>query len=133
MEEPRLLTDLLELQELDSDIDRLLERRQALPELEQYRAADEEATAAAAALSDLEKSLRDTELTVDRDDGELQIMEDKVKQTESRLFAGGMNARETENMRRAVVDLRRHIGRFKTGPLVGLVKNGILQEPRYIT
>ncbi len=34
------LADLLDLQDVDLQIDRLLERRQGLPELEQYRQAN---------------------------------------------------------------------------------------------
>ena len=40
MEELRSLTDLLDLQAVDSRIDRLIEQRQNLPALEEYRSAD---------------------------------------------------------------------------------------------
>ena len=56
MDELKSLADLLDLQDVDLQIDRLLNRRHSLPELEDYRAADatlqdinaqlEEATAA---------------------------------------------------------------------------------------
>ena len=39
------LSDLLELQLLDSEIDRLLERRQSLPELADYKSVHEQEAA----------------------------------------------------------------------------------------
>lgn len=120
MEELRSLSDLLELQRLDSEIDRLLERRQSLPELEEYREAAAQGEKANAALASLQEQLRDTELAADKADGELQIMEEKVRQTESRLFAGGMSARETENMRLDVEQLRRQQSELETAVLEGL-------------
>ena len=50
MHELQSLADLLDLQEVDSEIDRLLHRRQSLPELEQYRVAHETAEGIAARL-----------------------------------------------------------------------------------
>ena len=40
MEELRSLNDLLDLQQVDTQIDRLIEQRQNLPALEEYRTAD---------------------------------------------------------------------------------------------
>ena len=128
MDEMRSLADLLDLQHLDSDIDRLLETRQSLPELEQYRVAAEESDRAAAALAEAEESLRSTELAVDRADGELKIMEERVRQTERRLFAGGMSARETENMRLDVEMLRKQQSELETAVLEGLERRDALTE-----
>ena len=100
------LADLLDLQKLDLAIDRLLERRQNLPELEKYKTL-------VADLEKLEKtkegaaaSLKQSELDLDKSDGELQILEAKLSEHETRLFAGGMSARETEHMRLEVQGLR---------------------------
>ncbi len=100
------LHDLLDVQKIDLDIDRLLDRRQSLPELEEYRAVHEK-------LQKLERkheaaagALRELELAMDKSDGELSILETKLKENETRLFAGGMSGRETEYMRLEVESLR---------------------------
>ncbi len=124
------LADLLDLQALDSDIDRLLEQRQSLPELDEYRAADVESKRQGAALESVETQLRETELAVDKADGELQIMEEKIHQTERRLFAGGMSARETENMRLEVEQLHRQGSELETAVLEGLERRDRLREDR---
>jgi uncharacterized protein len=50
--------------------------------------------------------LRQIELDTDKAEGELEILEEKLQQHETRLFAGGMSARETEHMRLEVQGLR---------------------------
>ena len=99
------LADLLDLQELDLQIDRLLDQRQSLPELEAYRAAHEK-------VQELEKErgaragqLKQLELQLDKAEGELEILESKLGEHETRLFAGGMSGRETEHMRLEVQSL----------------------------
>ena len=120
MEALKSLSDLLDLQNVDLDIDRLLDRRQSLPELDEYRAASDHASSAQDRLSDLEEELHETDLAVDKAEGEFEIREDKLKLTEQRLFAGGMNARETENMRLEVEGLRRQHSEYETEVLEGL-------------
>ena len=100
------LADLLDVQTLDLQIDRLLEKRESLPELEAYKRADSE-------LQDLEAKrdasatiLRQLELQLDKSEGEFEILETKLNEHETRLFAGGMSARETEFMRLEVQGLR---------------------------
>jgi len=100
------LADLLDLQAVDLDIDRLLERRQGLPELvelaevrERLRAAEEERDGRAAAL-------RQATLDFDKAEGELDILERRLAESETRLYAGGMSSRETENKRLEVESLR---------------------------
>lgn len=100
------LADLLDLQEIDLEIDRLHDQRQTLPELEAYKAAHEE-------LQEKEKEretrggqLKQLELNLDKAEGELEILETKLQEHETRLFAGGMSARETEHMRLEVQSLK---------------------------
>jgi predicted nucleic acid-binding Zn-ribbon protein len=100
------LADLLDLQKLDLAIDRLLEQRQNLPELEEYKTLH-------TGLEEVEKkkesaatSLKQSELDLDKADGELQMLEAKLSEHETRLFAGGMSGRETEHMRLEVQGLR---------------------------
>ena len=99
------LVDLLDLQEIDLQIDRLLEQRQALPELAVYKAAHEEAQARNTELQARATELRQLELDLDKAEGELQILENKLDEHETRLFAGGMSGRETEHMRLEVQSL----------------------------
>jgi hypothetical protein len=99
------LADLLDVQDLDLQIDRLLERRQSLPELAAYKAAHERAQVLADEIAAAASDLKTLELEFDKSEGELQILETKLNEHETRLFAGGMSARETEHMRLEVQSL----------------------------
>lgn len=100
------LTDLLDLQEIDLQIDRLLDRRQSLPELEQYKAAHDRLTELTARRDIAAAELKQLERDLDKAEGELELLEIKLDEHEKRLFAGGMSARETEHMRLEVESLR---------------------------
>jgi predicted nucleic acid-binding Zn-ribbon protein len=100
------LADLLDLQEIDLQIDRLLDQRQSLPELKAYKAAHEESVAQESERDEYAAELRQLELDLDKAGGELQLLEIKLGEHETRLFAGGMSARETEHMRLEVQSLR---------------------------
>lgn len=100
------LVDLLDIQDLDIQIDRLLSRRQSLPELEAYRAAHEEIKAVTGELEAAAADLKQLELGLDKSEGELELLELKLSEHETRLFAGGMSGRETEHMRLEVESLR---------------------------
>jgi predicted nucleic acid-binding Zn-ribbon protein len=100
------LADLLDVQDLDSRIDRLLEERQNLPELVAYKAAHEELGTLDVEIAEASDILRTLELDFDKSEGELEILEAKLNEHETRLFAGSMSARETEHMRLEVESLR---------------------------
>ena len=100
------LADLLDVQELDLQIDRLLEQRQNLPELKTYKATHEQINTLEQTRGEEAKELRDLELTLDKSEGELELLEIKLDEHETRLFAGGMSARETEHMRLEVQSLK---------------------------
>lgn len=100
------LSDLLDVQDLDLEIDRLLHRRQHLPELAEYRATHEHMETLQGELDEAGKALRALELDFDKSEGELEILEAKLKEHETRLFAGGMTGKETEHMRLEVESLR---------------------------
>jgi predicted nucleic acid-binding Zn-ribbon protein len=100
------LADLLDVQDLDSQIDRLLEKRQSLPELASYKGAHEQEVELNAAMEVAAAELKQLELDFDKADGELQILEAKLQEHETRLFAGGMSGRETEHMRLEVQSLK---------------------------
>lgn len=100
------LADLLDVQDLDLQIDRLLEQRQSLPELASYRTAHEELQSLERELTGAAKQLKQLELDFDKAEGELGMLESKLAEHETRLFAGGMSARETEHMRLEVQSLK---------------------------
>jgi hypothetical protein len=100
------LSDLLDLQEVDLQIDRLLERRQSLPELTAYRDANERRRAAESVREEIAGRHRVTSLDLDKAEGELEMLEAKLKESETRLYAGGMSGRETEHKRLEVTSLR---------------------------
>lgn len=100
------LADLLDVQALDLDIDRLLHRRSTLPELERYRLTQEQIDDLEGRIGARAEELHQLELDTDKAEGELELLENKLKEQETRLFAGGMSARETEHMRLEVQSLR---------------------------
>lgn len=110
MNEPRSLEDLLDLQGVDLEIDRLLERRGSLPELERYREVHDRAEELAREVQEKEELARETRLAVDKGEGELELLEQKLEVEERRLYAGGLSARETEHLRQEVESLRRRVG-----------------------
>ena len=100
------LADLLDLQEIDLQIDRLLDQRQSLPELERYKSSHEELQRKEKEREARASTLKQLELDLDKAEGELGILEAKLQEHETRLFAGGMSGRETEHMRLEVQSLK---------------------------
>ena len=107
MEELQSLADLLDLQEVDSQIDRLLHDRQSLPELQEYRIAHDHAEALSTELEAGKAELRETSLELDKTEGELEITAERLDAEQNRLYAGGMSARDAEYLRREVEMLTR--------------------------
>ena len=100
------LSDLLDVQELDLQIDRLLEQRQSLPELGDYKQVDQRLKGFESELTSTGSVLKELELGLDKSEGEFELLELKVDEHETRLFAGGMSSRETEHMRLEVQSLK---------------------------
>ena len=100
------LSDLLDVQELDLQIDRLLEQRQSLPELGDYKQVDQRLKGLESELMSTGSVLKELELGLDKSEGEFELLELKVDEHETRLFAGGMSSRETEHMRLEVQSLK---------------------------
>lgn len=123
------LADLLDLQEVDLEIDRLLDQRQNLPELSEYKVANQGRVEADAKLSDLRERLHETALQLDKAEGELELTEIKLSESETRLYSGGMNARETENKRLEVRQLTERRGKMEEDVLELLdVREGLQAE-----
>lgn len=106
MNEFQSLVDLLDLQAVDLQIDRFLHQRQSLPELELFRAAHARSFQISNRLAEISDEFKHISLEEDKAEGELELLEQKVHQKEQRLFAGGLSARDTDNMRREVESLR---------------------------
>lgn len=118
MEEFRSLADLLDLQEVDLQIDRLLNERQSLPELERYRRAHDELTGLSDQHDTASQELRETSLALDRTSGELEMTELKLSQEQNRLYAGGMSARDADYLRQEVESIGRRISDMEEKVLV---------------
>ncbi len=100
------LADLLDLQEVDLQIDRLLDRRQSLPELAEYRSANEARRQAETRREEVAGRHRQMSLDLDKAEGELEILEARLSESETRLYAGGMSGRETEHKQLEVTSLK---------------------------
>lgn len=100
------LADLIDLQEVDLQIDRLLDRRQSLPELAQYREANEARREAESVRDEVAARHREVSLGLDKAEGELDILEARLTESETRLYAGGMSGRETEHKQLEVTSLK---------------------------
>ncbi len=107
MQQFKSLADLLDLQDVDSQIDRLLAERSSLPALAAYKKAHKTHEKATATHVDLAEQLKETALTLDKHEGELELFESKIDTHEQRLFAGGLTARDAENLRLDVQSLKK--------------------------
>lgn len=111
MEEIRSLEDLLDLQAIDSAIDRLLDRRNALPALSAYRIAHRRLEKLDAEIAAGTAHKRDLDLAEGKVEGEMKLDEAKLAREEQRLYAGGLGARDATHLRDEVEMLR---GRIST-------------------
>ncbi len=111
MEDLRSLEDLLDLQELDTRIDRLLEKRAGLPALAEYRDAHEQVGALEGELEEQRARHRELSLAEDKAEGEMEIDEAKLVREEARLYAGNLSARDATHLRDEVTMLRERVGK----------------------
>ena len=107
MDDLKSMADLLDLQAVDAAVDKLLDDRAKLPALAEYQSAHAASTVAKTTYEAVAAQLRELDLAVDKTEGELELAEQKLELQEQRLFAGGMSAKETDNMRLEVESLRR--------------------------
>ncbi len=104
---------LADLQQVDSTIDKLINDRRGLPELAEHRKAREVTEDARAAHTRLVDQLHTIDRSVARLDDELALSDTKLSSQETRLFAGGMSAREADFMRSEVSGLRVRISEME--------------------
>lgn len=113
MEELKSLADLLDLQAVDLDIDRLLDERQSLPALDQYRATDASLKRLTKERSAAADRVKEMALAIDKTSGELQLAEAKHHAEQNRLYAGGLSARDADYLRQEVEMLGRQMGEME--------------------
>jgi predicted nucleic acid-binding Zn-ribbon protein len=102
VEDLKSLEDLLELMDIDMTIDRLLDTRSSLPELENYRTAHDEVARIGAAAEIAASALKDADTGLRKTNGELEIAAEKAASEQNRLYAGGLSARDADYLRREV-------------------------------
>jgi hypothetical protein len=133
MERLSSFADLLELQQIDANVDKLLQDRRSLPELADHALARREAREAAHAAEEATVRMQSLDRDLSRTEDELQMAEQKLREQERRLFAGRMNARETENMRAEVESLRRQVASMEDELLEFLdMREGMQEEERML-
>lgn len=102
MEQLKSVADLLDLHDIDLQIDRLLEDRGSLPELEVYKGAHEEVQRLSSALEEATAAQRQAQLSLGKANGELELTAEKAAAEQNRLYAGGISARDADYLRREV-------------------------------
>jgi predicted nucleic acid-binding Zn-ribbon protein len=102
VEQLKSLADLLDLQDIDVKIDRLLDTRNSLPELNEYKNAHADVQRLTLALADANKLLADADLNLRKTNGELELTAERAAAEQNRLYAGGMSARDADYLRREV-------------------------------
>lgn len=109
MEELRSLADLLDLQQLDTQIDRLIDQRKNLPALEEYKSADASLRRLVTERDGAAEQSKETRRSLDKTNGELEIARTKADLEENRLYAGGLSARDAGFLRQEVEMLRTQV------------------------
>lgn len=102
MDEIKSVADLLDLQEIDLQIDKLLDTRASLDELDLYKAAHAEVERLEKAKFDATAALKSADMGLSKSNGELEILAEKAASEQNRLYAGGMSARDADYVRREV-------------------------------
>ena len=132
MEELRSLADLLDLQQVDTKIDRLIDQRQSLPALDEYRQADAALRTLVADRDAALARLKEAQRTLDKTSGELDIARAKAATEENRLYAGGLSARDADFLRREVEMLGRQVSTMEDEAIefMEAVENGEAESQR---
>lgn len=105
----RALLDLLDLQAIDTEIDQFLHARESLPELAAYKTAHESVSELKVTVAAQTLSFGETTSKLSKAEGELELTEKKRGTEEMRMFAGGLSAKDLENLQREVEMFGRQI------------------------
>lgn len=114
----QILTDLLELQRIDSTIDRLNNRLRSLPEQEQLDNVHEELAAMEAQAGEWEALLGEVAGKQRKLDNEIDSISRKISAEEGRLYSGDVtNPRELSSLVAEVESLKRRLSRVEDADL----------------
>ena len=106
--DPAALSQLLELQKLDSEIAHLAQRKSTLPEAQRLAEVNGQLAELGADLEIAEKQTTEIGREQDRLEGEIGILETKTQREESRLFSGGVsNPKELGSLQAEVAMLKK--------------------------
>jgi predicted nucleic acid-binding Zn-ribbon protein len=113
-DQPRGLSHLLKLQEVDSSLDRLRARRSALEGGAEVEAAREQLRSAETVAGELRLSIDDVSQTVRRLEGDADGFQQKLSAEERRMFDGSVaNPKELESIQAEVTNLRNRKSRVE--------------------
>jgi len=105
------LKNLLEVQTEDSEIQRLTQRREALPEATRLAEANSQLEELNADLEIARKQLEEITREQNRLEGEIEILAQKIGREEGRLFSGAVsNPKELSALQEEVASLKRRNG-----------------------
>jgi predicted nucleic acid-binding Zn-ribbon protein len=121
------LADLLDLQALDSRIDLLIDQRANVPELVEYKELHGAVAGITGVVAELTEQVVEVNSELRVTETELERIESKLNLTEQRLFAGGMNAKQSENMRLEVRQLKDQISTSEDNVLAKLDARELLE------
>ena len=113
MEQIKSIADLLDLHDIDLQIDKLLDDRSSLPELEEYRVAHGEVDRLDAELAAAKEALTTADRSLNKTNGELEIAAEKAASEQNRLYAGGLSARDADYLRREVELLYKKVENYE--------------------
>ena len=113
MEDLKSLEDLLELMDIDMQIDKLLDQRSSLVELEQYKSAHSEVARLRELLESARTELKDANRGLNKTNGELELAAEKAASEQNRLYAGGISARDADYLRREVEMLYQKVSKME--------------------
>ena len=122
MEQLKSLADLLDLQDIDLKIDKLLDTRNSLPELDRYKAAHAEVQRLTAELENARQLLSNADLNLRKTTGELELTAEKAAAEQNRLYAGGMSARDADYLRREVEMLYAKVSKMED-EVIGFIED----------
>jgi uncharacterized protein len=122
VEQLKSLADLLDLQDIDLKIDKLLDTRNSLPELDRYKAAHAEVQRLTAELENARQLLSNADLNLRKTTGELELTAEKAAAEQNRLYAGGMSARDADYLRREVEMLYAKVSKMED-EVIGFIED----------
>ncbi|MEN8042121.1 MAG: hypothetical protein ABFR95_11520 [Actinomycetota bacterium] len=128
MEDLKSLEDLLELMDVDLQIDKLLDQRSSLPELDDYKTAHAEVERIDSALDTARTSLQEADRGMSKTNGELEIAAEKAAAEQNRLYAGGLSAKDADYLRREVEMLYAKVSKMEDQVLEFIEAKEIAEE-----